>query len=121
MTTKPAYKGPLKTIEYLVADDGSCAVEAFVEALERGDRKKVDVLFEMMGLKGRISNKEKFKKLEGSDNIWEFKSFQIRLLCFMAPGNKVIICRAQIKKKARHDRADIEFAEACRKKYLGES
>jgi hypothetical protein len=119
LRTRLAYKGSAKSIELLVLDDGQCAVADFLEGLDSSQRRKVDVLFELLGEKGAINNREKFKKLEGTTSTWEFKSFQVRLLCFMAPGHRVIICRGLIKKTDKHSRADIDFAEDCRAKFLG--
>lgn len=120
MTTKVAFQGSQKCIELLCADDGSCPVEEFLEQLSNSDRRKVDSLFELMGEKGKITNDQKFKKLEGSDGIFEFKSFQIRLLCFFAPGQRVIVCHSLIKKKDKHDKNDVSLAESCRTKFHGE-
>jgi mRNA-degrading endonuclease RelE of RelBE toxin-antitoxin system len=121
LTTKPAFNGSKKKIELLIDDDGTCEADAFINALDAADRRKVDALFELMGEKGKISNEQKFKKLEGSDGIFEFKSFQIRLLCFHAPGQRIVICRGLIKKKDKHDKTDILFAETCRKRFHGEN
>lgn len=120
MGTKVAYAGTQKTIDLFIEADGSCPAEEFLNSLSQSDRRKIDVLFERMGQHGRISNTEKFKKLEGSKEVWEFKSFQVRLLCFHAPGKKVVICKGIIKKRDKHAKSDIEFAEACREKFFGE-
>lgn len=117
MQTKAAYVGAHKSIELYVEPDGSCPVETFLDALSSSDRRKVDALFEKMGEHGRISNEQKFKKLEGSKEIWEFKSFQIRLLCFHVPGKRLIVCRGVVKKRDKHTASDIGFAEGCRKKF----
>ncbi len=120
MSTRIAYTGTKRTIELLCNDDGSCPVGDFLDSLSQADRRKVDVLFELYGEKGQISNKEKFKKLEGSDGIFEFKAFQIRLLCFFAPNGRVVICRALRKKADKHASADINYAEQRRRNFLGE-
>ena len=67
-----------------------------------------------------ISNPEKFKKLEGSDGIFEFKSFQIRLLCFWAPGagRRLIVCMGLIKKRDKHSKSDVETAQTLRRAFL---
>lgn len=117
MKTKVQYQGTKKQIELLCENDDD--VEQFLAGLTSGDRRKVDVLFERLGDHGVINNTEKFKKLEGTDGVFEFKSFQIRLLCFMH-RNRVIICRSLMKKRDKHDKADITFVEACRKKFIGE-
>jgi mRNA-degrading endonuclease RelE of RelBE toxin-antitoxin system len=120
LKTKECYSGSKKAIELLEMNDGSCEVQVFLDSLDKSDRRKIDVLFEMMGEQGKISNKEKFKKLEGTDGIFEFKSFQIRLLCFLH-HSRVIICRGVKKKKDKHDLGDISYAETCRRNFLGEN
>lgn len=117
--TVAAYRGSKFSIELLLKGDGSSPVGEFLEALSTSDRKKVDALFNLMGEKGRITNNEKFKKIEGSEKIFEFKSFQVRLLCFFAGSGRLVICRGLIKKKDRHDKQDIQFAEECREKFTG--
>jgi hypothetical protein len=86
--------------------------------LEPGERRKVDVLFEKLGTTGKIWNKEKFKKLEGSDNIWGFKCFQIRLPCFFTPNRRVILAFGFRKQKDRYSREEILRAEAYRDWYF---
>ena len=117
LKTKGIYSGAKRNIE-LLCDYGS-DVEAFIESLDASDRKKLDVLFERMGEFGKITNPEKFKKLEDSDGVFEFKSFQIRILCFMA-GARVVLCRGLYKKRNKHVPGDIQYVEGCRKKFLGE-
>ena len=120
MKTKQCYAGAKKSIELLCDDGDSSSVEQFLDSLQAKDRRKVDTLFELMCEKGSISNKERFKKLEGSDGVFEFKSFQIRLLCFFTPDNRIIVCRGLMKKKDKHDKGDISFSEECRRKFIGE-
>jgi hypothetical protein len=119
LATIVAYQGSKRTIELLCNDDGSCPTKIFLDGLSDANRRKVDVLFEKMGETGKISNDQKFKKLEGSDGIFEYKSFQIRLLCFYAPGGRVVICRAVTKKQDRHAPNDIRNAEERRRIFLG--
>jgi hypothetical protein len=120
LATKVVYRGSKRTIELLCDDDGSCPVEEFIDSLMASDRTKVDSLFALMGEKGQITNDQKFKKLEGSDGVFEFKSFQIRLLCFYAPGGRVVVCRGLVKKRDRHDTGDIRFVEGRRREFLGD-
>lgn len=120
MANRIAFTGTKRTIELLCEEDGVCQAGDFIDGLSKSDRRKVDVLFEMLGAKGQISNKEKFKKLEGSDGIFEFKSFQIRLLCFFASNGRVVIVRGLTKKSNKHSPQDIAYAEQRRKKFLGE-
>lgn len=118
MPRAPEYAGRMFTIECLELADGSCPVGDFLDALEPGDRRKLDVLFEMLGDHGRIANPTKFKKLLDREDLWEFKSFQIRILCFYTPDRRVILAHALVKKQDRHGRADLERAERRRRWYF---
>lgn len=120
MATIIVYAGSKRTIELLCNDDGTCPCKEFIDGLSASDQRKLDVLFEKLGETGKISNDQKFKKLEGSESIFEFKSFQVRLLCFYAPGGRVIVCRGVIKKKNKHDRTNVRYAEERRRGFLGE-
>ena len=82
-----------------------------MDALGPGDRTKLDTLFKYLGDHGRITNPEKFKKVEGSDGIFEFKSFQVRLLGFHAPGGEFWLAHAIIKKGDKLKKHDISKAE----------
>lgn len=114
MHTRSEYKGNHFCIELLVLDDQSCPVGDFLDALSESDRRKIDVLFERLATHGSISNKEKFKKIEGTTKLFEFKSYQIRLICFFASNKRVVICHALIKKKDKHSPKDLEHAEGLR-------
>lgn len=119
MATREAYKGSRFSIELHVTDDGVCPVGDYLDALGESGRRKIDVLFERLGDHGKIANKEKFKKLEGTDGVFEFKSHQIRLLCFFTNDRRVIVCRGVTKKRDKHDSADIEHAIECWRAYNG--
>lgn len=112
MPRPPEYEGIRFRIACLELADGSCPAGEFLDGLDESDRRKLDTLFERLGDHGKISNKEQFKKLEGSQGIFEFKRHQIRLLCFYAPGGHLILAFGLRKKKDKHAPADIERAEA---------
>lgn len=120
MARPPEYAGKFFTIEALVLADGSCPVGEFLDALGSADRTKLDVLFERLGDHRTIFNKEKFRKLEDTEEIWEFKSFQIRILCFFAPGGLVLLAHALIKKQDKHRKSDIKIAEDRRRWYFSQ-
>lgn len=118
METIAEYEGNKLSIELLVHKSGACPTRDFLEELSAPDRRKVDHLFQMMGEKGKIANREKFKKVEGSESIFEFKSFQIRLLCFFATGCRLVICHSAKKKRDGLSKSDIRFAEECRRSFM---
>ncbi|MBV8215842.1 MAG: type II toxin-antitoxin system RelE/ParE family toxin, partial [Verrucomicrobia bacterium] len=48
-------------------------------------------------------NETKFKKVEGSNGIFEFKSYQMRLYCFFDGGDLIICTNGAVKKRDRSD------------------
>jgi len=115
--TKCEYKGNFLSVVLLVLNNGSCPVGDFLASLTPQERRKVDVLFELIGCRGRISNKEHFKKIEGTD-LFEFKRHQVRLLCFYTEDKQIVICHALRKKKDRHKKRDLDLATDLRNLYL---
>jgi mRNA-degrading endonuclease RelE of RelBE toxin-antitoxin system len=112
------YTGRHYTIRCLELADGTCPVGEFLDALDPKERRKLDVLFEMLGEQGKISNREKFKRLVDSENIWEFKSFQIRILCFFDRNRVVLLAHPTRKKTNKLSKEDIKRAEDRRRWYL---
>ena len=60
-------------------------IQMYFSVLAEQDKNKILRLLEKFASKGEIKNKEKFKFLQGSNRIFEFKSYQHRLLCFYLP------------------------------------
>ena len=111
MPRNPEYEGRRLRITCLTLSNGECPAGAFLAGLSDGDRQKFDVLFERLGNEGRIANQEHFRKLDGTDGIWEFKRFQLRLFCFFAPDKTVYLLYGLTKKKDKHKKADLLRAE----------
>lgn len=112
------YEGRRYKIECLVLANGSCPAGEFLDGLGPADRRKLDVLFEKLADHGRIWNREQFKKLEDSDNIWEFKSGQIRLYCFFTRDGRVMLEFGLWKKRGKHRRSDLDRAEGYRSWFM---
>jgi hypothetical protein len=67
--------------------------------------------------RGKVWNKERFKKLEGTD-LYEFKRYQLRLAGFFLPGKIFVICHIPKPKKRDGWRAqDIHRAEAAKSRF----
>ncbi len=88
--------GPAISIWAILLQDGSCPAEDFLGSLQERDYKRLLSLLERTAQSGLPRNSQKFKKLEGA--IFEFKSYQDRLLCFFLPG-QVIVATHGVKKK----------------------
>lgn len=74
--------GQAATVAYAVTANGKIPARDFLESdqIPPKDLAVLSRLFELMAQEGRIGNREKFKKVQG--DIWEFKSYQIRIGAF---------------------------------------
>jgi hypothetical protein len=87
---------------------GRMPARNFFLAQSDGDRAKLLALFKRLADFGLINNREKFKKLEGE--LWEFKSFQLRILGAFRPDGIFLLAHGVRKKKDEHSKADLEAA-----------
>ncbi|MGA2267478.1 MAG: type II toxin-antitoxin system RelE/ParE family toxin [Bryobacteraceae bacterium] len=92
-----AYAGSLFTVVYAVcADRSSPGAQFYRTELDDLERAKMNTLFKYIGDHGRITNQEKFRKLQGE--LWEFKSHQVRMPCYYLPGRLLVITHGFRKK-----------------------
>jgi hypothetical protein len=69
-------------VRYAIRPDKSMPAKAFYDALSKGDKAKLNNLFDRMADHGRINHREKFKQVEG--DLFAFKSFRIRVSCYQS-------------------------------------
>ena len=107
--------------------DGSFEV-AYMEEAENflnGLTKKVrdKIYFNITKVMGGVKDKDLFKRLDGSDDIWEFRTkydgMEYRLLAFWDKDTQrlVIATHGIVKKTWKVPSKEIARAEALRKKY----
>lgn len=96
-------------------------VRAFLDSLADAPRDKI--MYNVNKVAGGMKDSDLFKKLDGSDNIWEFRTLynglQYRLLAFWDEQEKrlVVATHGFVKKTWKVPVKEIERAEALRKKY----
>lgn len=73
--------------------------------------------FVRLGDHGKIWNERKFKHLEGSDQIFEFKVDIHRILCFFFVGKRVILTHGFQKAGQKTPKGEIERAEMVKKEF----
>lgn len=100
----------------MVRSNGSCPAGDFLDGLTRSQRTKLDVIFQLLGDSGDIRSRTQFRKLRDTDDIFEVKSGQIRLLCFYASG-ALILAFGIRKKSAKLPRKDIRRAENMKRQF----
>lgn len=105
-------------------DGTSCPMRQFLTELTELERKKAYKLLQRFAEYGEIQNTEQFKKLEKSDEIWEFKpTSSVRLLCFFGDRESkrtIILVHGVKKKRWTHRRPDVEKVQRIRKIYVEE-
>jgi hypothetical protein len=86
---------------------------------ERPDElSRLTAVLEQTATNGPLKNSEKFKKIEGSEGLFEFKSYQLRLFCFFDEGSIIICANGVIKKQDKHKSQDVETAINWKQSYF---
>jgi phage-related protein len=111
-------RGSKLTIEFAVCADGNVPAMRFFDSLPQQDKRKLLVLFDRLAEFGQILNREKFKKIEGTNGLFEFKSFQIRMPGFYTTDGRFVITHGFRKKQDAISKAEIETAYEIRQQHL---
>jgi phage-related protein len=96
------------SIRYAVRRNGNVPAKEFIESLDVKPRIKLETLLRRMAEHGQVKNEQKFRHLVGK--IWEFKSDQNRVLCFLH-GKSWILTHGFIKKQDKTPPKEIARAE----------
>lgn len=95
-------------MEWAETTAGKRPAKEFYEGLDDEDKAKALALFKRFADHGRITNREKFKKLQ--DGLFELKSYQVRFLGDHRPGHRFIVATGIKKKRDNHKRKDLKRA-----------
>jgi phage-related protein len=115
--TTLAYSGQVFDIEFYKRESGEILAEEWLESMPSPIQEKFAALFAWMGEHGRINNEQKFKHLTGSDQIFEFKAGQGRILCFFFIGQRIILTHGCTKKGDKTPKGEIDRAEALKQEF----
>ncbi|MPZ48261.1 MAG: hypothetical protein GEU75_02940 [Dehalococcoidia bacterium] len=117
MTNAEDLDGGLWIIAAIVRN-GVCLARAYMDGNELTDidRKRLWALISRTAQVGPPFNDEKFKKVEGP--IFEFKSYQDRLLCFFDGERRIVITHGCKKKTNRARKEEITRALTLRAEYF---
>lgn len=118
MAREAVHGGRKLTILCVEFADGNCPADDFLRSLSDSDRSSLQPTFEILADEGRLHNPERFKKVEGSDGIFEIKNYQIRIFGFFTPHKQFLLVDGTQKKKDKHERANIKRAENVRAAYF---
>jgi len=71
------------TIEFAIRSNGTMPAKDFYDnELSEQEGTKLRPPITRLADDGRVDNKERFKKVEGTEELFEFKSHQVRILGF---------------------------------------
>lgn len=100
---------------------GICPVEEFLDSLTGKQAQKVTWVLQLVETLPLIP-KQYFKKLDGTDDIWEIRINQggntFRLLGFFHKGNLIVLTNGFAKKSQRTPETEIEIANQRKKEYV---
>ena len=100
---------------------GDCPVEEFLDSLSAKQAQKVTWVLRIVETLPLIP-KQYFKKLEGTDDIWEVRIDQggntFRLLGFFDKGNLVVLTNGFPKKTQRTPENEIDIAHQRKREYV---
>jgi len=110
-----------KTVIFYQTVDGKCPVQDFLDSLSGKVAQKVTWVLNLLEDLDIIPASY-FKKLVGSEDIWEcrvqFASNIYRIFCFFKGNSVVVLTHGYVKKTQKTRRQEIERAEAYRREYL---
>lgn len=112
MRTILYHRGRVRTLELLVLDDESVPARELLEPAGAPSVVKLDALlghYADLPL-GSLMSREKFKKVEGTDGLFEFKSFQDRLFCALSSDQRVVLLCGVRKKQDKLRPSDVKRA-----------
>lgn len=116
--SKSAYEGDIFNIEFYVSAKGESPAEVWIESQSMRAQQKIAALFKVLGDVGKIFNDRKFKHLTGTDQLFEFKSDQGRMLCFFYIGKRVILTHGFVKKGDKTPPGEIGRAERMKADFI---
>lgn len=110
----------MRIIEFYRTATGVAPVEEFLDSLNDKQTAKIAWVLRIIRDYERVS-KEYFKKLVGTDDIWEvrtkFGRDIFRILCFFDDGKIIVLTNGFVKKSEKTPSSEIRLAENRKKEY----
>ncbi len=111
----------MRKIEFYRTESDSSPVEEFLDSLTDKQTAKIAWVLRIVRDYERVS-KEYFKKLVGTDDIWEirikFGKDIFRILCFFEKGKIIVLTNGFVKKSQKTPSSEIKLAEKRKKEYI---
>jgi Gp49-like protein DUF891 len=110
------YTGNLHDVAFAQDASGCFPAKEFYQSLNQADKAKIMRICMRLADQGQLCNVLKFKHL--GDGLFEIKSHQIRIFCFLDDRTWWLTDGVR-KKRDRHQKSDIERARRIRSHHLG--
>jgi phage-related protein len=111
----------MRTVTFFTTVSGEKPVEEFLDSLTAKEAQKIAWVLKIVRQQPIVS-KEYFKKLIGTEGIWEVRAShgkkEFRLLGFFHEGNLVILTNGFVKKSQKTPSEEIELAEKRKKDFI---
>ena len=86
--------------------------------LHRDNLSKLEALLTDFARNGPRPSDPRFKRVAGTEGLFEFKAYQLRVFCFWGEGRQIICTNAVVKKQDRSNPDAIKTALAWKAAYL---
>ncbi len=116
--TFSVYHGEVFQIEAILLKNGEAPAEEWLNSLTQKQQQKFAALFALLADGGKIWNERKFKHLEGTDQIFEFKVDEVRILCFFFIGKRIILTHGFTKHSSKTPLREIERAQKYKSDFI---
>lgn len=111
----------MRTVTFYSTASDEKPIEEFLDSLTAKEAQKIAWVLRIVQ-KQPIVPKEYFKKLIGTDGIWEVRASygkkEFRLLGFFHEGNLVILTNGFVKKSQKTPSGEIELAEKRKQDFI---
>jgi phage-related protein len=111
----------MRKIKFHRLETGKCPVEEFFDSLTNKQFEKISFVLDLIEQIDIVPRKY-FKKLKGTDDIWEVRAQQgnniFRILGFFHEKDLVVLNHAFTKKSQKIPQKEIAVAEKRKRKYL---
>lgn len=111
------YQGRFWNIDYATCLNGRKPAKEFIEGVDEKIQLGFSALLRHVCDVDVYKNENKFKKLKGDSEIWQFRYHEFRLLAYQL-GNTYVLTNGFIKDQNKTDTNQIEFAVRIKKEDL---
>lgn len=112
------YQGQKFQVEFYFTAVGKIPAKEYLEELSLDVKVKLVALVKYMAEQGKIFDITKFRMVDATEKIFEFKPLSYRFFSFFCEGRKIIITNGYRKKTQKVSGRDLERAISMKKDYI---